>query len=207
MPGSSWTISGDYFESCNCNIVCPCLVSPNPPLTSKPTDGDCHVAIACHIDRGKYDGVKLDGLNAVLVAKSDGPMANGNITYGVYVDERADAKQSDALEAIFSGAAGGPIGGFAPLFGKKLGTRKARIDYKIDGNRRSAEIPGTLSMTASGLPNLAEGEIVWAATGHPFNPTKLALAVSGPGTTYSDHGMKWDNSGRNGHFAAINWSN
>ena len=30
-----WHLSGDYFENCNCNLVCPCLVSPSAPLTAR----------------------------------------------------------------------------------------------------------------------------------------------------------------------------
>src|SRR5205085_1324025 len=75
-----WQLTGDYFENCNCDVVCPCLVSPNPPLTAQPTQGACDVAIAFHIDRGTYDGVPLDGLNLAVVGHTPGPMANGNWT-------------------------------------------------------------------------------------------------------------------------------
>ena len=47
-----WQLTGDYFENCNCDVVCPCLVSPNAPLTAQPTQGACDVAIAFHIDSG-----------------------------------------------------------------------------------------------------------------------------------------------------------
>jgi len=30
--------------------------------------------------------------------------------------------------------------------------------------------------------------------------------VGEPGSTFSDHGMRWDNSGKNGHYAPIRWS-
>jgi hypothetical protein len=50
------------------------------------------------------------------------------------------------------------------------------------------------------------GEI-WAAIGHPVAPDKLALAVGADGSTFTDHGMRWDNSGKNGHYAPISWSN
>jgi hypothetical protein len=33
------------------------------------------------------------------------------------------------------------------------------------------------------------------------------MAVGDSGSTWSDHGMRWDNSGRNGHYAPIRWSN
>jgi hypothetical protein len=48
---------------------------------------------------------------------------------------------------------------------------------------------------------------VWANSGHPISPDKLAFAVGAPGSTFSDHGMRWDNSGKNGHYAPIRWSN
>jgi len=204
---TKWSLTGDYFENCNCSVVCPCLISPAPPLTAEPTEGDCHVALFFHIDKGAYGEVKLDGLNIAVCASTDGPMGNGNWTGATYIDERADEKQMEALGAIFGGGAGGPMAAFAPLFGKSLGVKKSAIAFKIDGKVRSAEIPGILSMAVEPLPTMAEGGEMWAATGHPVNPTQLALAVGRIGSTYADHGMRWDNSGRNGHYAPISWSN
>ena len=59
--GTKWQLTGDYFENCNCDVVCPCLVSRSPPLTAKPTQGECDVAIAFHIETGSYGQVSLDG--------------------------------------------------------------------------------------------------------------------------------------------------
>ena len=50
--GTQWKLSGDYFENCNCDVVCTCLVSRSPPLTAKPTQGECDVALAFHIGSG-----------------------------------------------------------------------------------------------------------------------------------------------------------
>ena len=72
---ANWRLSGDYFENCNCDVVCPCLVSTGAPLTARPTQGSCDVALLFHIDQGTYDGVGLDGLNVALVAHAPGPMA------------------------------------------------------------------------------------------------------------------------------------
>ena len=47
---AQWQLSGDYFENCNCDVVCPCLVSKNAPLTARPTEGECNVALIFHID-------------------------------------------------------------------------------------------------------------------------------------------------------------
>jgi hypothetical protein len=202
-----WQISGDYFESCNCNVVCPCLVSSGAPLTAQPTQGVCEVALIVHIDKGSYGAVSLDGLNAVVVVHTPGPMANGNWKVAAYVDQRANDQQADAIGTIMSGSVGGPMAAFAPLISENLGAKKVPIDYRIKGKVRSAEIPGIMQMSVRPLASLRENEEIWASTGHPFNPDKLALAVGEQGSTFTDHGMRWDNSGKNGHYAPISWSN
>jgi len=202
-----WQLSGDYFENCNCDVVCPCLVSPNAPLTAQPTQGACDVAIAFHIDSGNYDGVPLDGLNVAVVGHTPGPMADGNWTLAAYIDERADDRQTAALGAIFGGAEGGPMAAFAPLVGKHLGVRKVPITYTVQGKTRSAEIPGVMQMSVEPLPTMHPGGEIWASVGHPIAPDRLALAVGGKDSTFTDHGMRWDNSGKNGHYAPIAWSN
>jgi hypothetical protein len=201
-----WQLSGDYFENCNCNVVCPCLISTSAPLTSKPTQGVCDVALIFHIDTGRYGSVRLDGLNVAVIAHTPGAMADGNWTVAAYIDARADDKQTEALEAIFTGAAGGPMAVLAPLIGNNLGAKKAPIRYKIDGKKRSAEIPDILRMTVEPLPTMREDGEMWASTGHFVSPDRLAFAMGAQGSTFNDHGMHWDNSGRNAHYAPINWS-
>lgn len=203
---TNWQLSGDYFENCSCNVVCPCLISSNAPLRSKPTQGVCDVALIFHVNTGRYGDVRLDGLNVAIVSHTPGPMADGNWTVAAYIDERADDKQTEALGAIFTGAAGGPMAAFAPLIGNNLGAKKAPIKYTIDGKKRSVEIPDVMHMGVEPAPTMREDGEMWASTGHPVSPDRLAFAMGAQGSTFNDHGMRWDNSGRNGHYAPINWS-
>jgi len=203
---TDWQISGDYFENCSCAVVCPCLISTAAPLTSRPTEGVCDVALIFHVDKGSYGSTALDGLNVALAVHTPGVMADGNWSVAAYIDERADDKQTEALGAIFTGAAGGPMATLAPLIGKTLGVKKVPIRYKIDGKKRSAEIPGVLHMAVDPLPTAHPSGEMWANVGHPVSPDKLALAVGAAGNTFSDYGMRWDNSGKNGHYAPISWS-
>ncbi len=204
---AKWQLSGDYFENCNCDLVCPCLVSPAAPLTSRPTQGTCDVALFFHIDKGSYDTTPLDGLNVAVIGHAPGPMGAGNWTIAAYIDERADDQQTAALGAIFGGAEGGPMAAFAPLIGTHLGAKKVAIRYSINGKSRSAEIVGILQMAVEPLPTMHPSGETWAALGHPVAPDKMALAVGIAGSTFADHGMRWDNSGKNGHYAPINWLN
>ena len=79
---------------------------------------------------------------------------------------------------------------FAPLIGKTLGVRKVPIAYRIEGKTRSAEIPGVLHMSVDPLPTAHPSGEMWANTGHPVSPEKLAFAVGAPGNTFSDHAMR-----------------
>ena len=177
---AAWQISGDYFENCNCSVVCPCLVLKSVPLTSKPTQGVCDVALLFHIDKGSYQSTALDDLNVALAVHTPGPMAEGNWSVAAYIDERANEKQTEALGAIFTGAAGGPMAHFAPLIVKNLGVKKVPITYSIKGKTRAAEIPGILHMSVDPLPTAHPSGEMWANVGHPVSPEKLAFAVGHP---------------------------
>ena len=204
---AQWQLTGDYFENCNCTIVCPCLVSAGAPLTARPSEGSCDVALVFHIDKGAYAGVPLDGLNVALAVHTPGAMGDGNWSIAAYLDERADDRQTAALGAIFTGAEGGPMAAFAPLVGNQLGVKKVPIRYKIQGNSRSVEIPGIMEMAVAPIPTMHPSGEIWAAIGHPVAPDRMALAVGGSRSTFADYGMRWDNSGKIGHYAPISWSN
>jgi hypothetical protein len=202
-----WQITGDYFENCNCTVVCPCTISPNQPLTSRPTEGACEVALAFHITSGSYGNVTLDGLNVVMIARSPGPMGEGNWSAALYLDERANEQQRQALEAIFTGSAGGILGGLAPLISTVLGVKTVPITFHIEGKRRSVEIPNIMHMAVHPLPSLVDPDNeIWVLNAVPFAP-QVSLAVGDQNSTFTDYSMRWDNSGKNGHYASINWSN
>jgi hypothetical protein len=160
-----------------------------------------------HIDRGRYGDVALDGLNVAVMLHAPGVMAEGNWSVAAYIDQRADDRQTEALGAIFTGAAGGPMAAFTPLISTNLGVRKVPITFRIDGKTRSAEIPGILHMSVDPLPTMHPSGEMWASLGHPVAPDKMVMAVGAAGNTYNDHGMRWDTSGKNGLYAPIRWSN
>ena len=204
----TWSFEGEYFENCNCAVVCPCVISTQAPFTSMPTEGTCDVIFAFHIDRGTYGKVALDDLNVCVVAAIPGPMIEGNWSVALYIDERADQDQQEALQAIFSGEAGGTMGTFAPLIGEVLGVKSVRIQYGVDNKRRSVEIPEFMRVAVHPIPSAmgADAEMV-AVNAHPIAPAGVVMAVGDDNSTWSDYGLKWDNSGGNGYYAPIQWSN
>jgi hypothetical protein len=175
-------------------------------LTSQPTEGACEVAFAFHINDGSFGTVSLNGLNTAMIARTPGPMANGNWEVALYIDERADEQQRQALQAIFSGSAGGPLSTLAPLITTLLGAKIVPITFNISGKRRSVEIPNIMHLAVNPLPSLDPNNEIWARNAHPFAP-EVAMGVGESNNTWTDYGMSWDNSGRNGHYAAVNWAN
>ena len=204
---AAWQLTGDYFENCNCDVVCPCLASSVAPLTSRPSRGVCDVALIFHVDKGTYGDVALDGLNVAVIMHTPGPMADGNWTAAAYIDDRADDRQTAALGAIFTGAEGGPMAAFVPLIAAQLGVKKVPIRYSIQGKSRSVEIPNIMQMAVEPIPTMHPSGEIWTTLGHPVAPDRIALAMGRSGSTFADYGMRWDNSGRNGHYAPISWSN
>ena len=56
---AGWQIKGEYMETCNCTLLCPCIWSN---LAAQPTEGDCKAAVTLRIDKGAKDGVTLAGI-------------------------------------------------------------------------------------------------------------------------------------------------
>ncbi|MGH7278484.1 MAG: DUF1326 domain-containing protein [Candidatus Rokuibacteriota bacterium] len=199
---ASWRIKGEYFESCNCEVLCPCLLSR---AQARPTEGHCDVVVAVHVAEGSFGGVDLAGLNAALGIYTPGVMASGGWTVAPYVDRRGDEGQRAALEAILSGGAGGPIARFAPLIATRAPTRAVPIVIAVEGRRRTLTIPDVAEVAVEGIAGAGEGEVWLENVGH-FASRRLA-AARGIASRYRDAGLSFDNTGRNGHYAPIEWSN
>ena len=203
MANTKWQISGEYFEACNCDFLCPCIVTN---MAGQPTNGYCDVTLVFHIDQGRYGSEKLDGLNFVVAIHSPGVMGKGNLAVGVITDERATAAQKEAIVQIASGQGGGPMAALGPLVGKLLGVEARPIRFEKNGLGRSASIPGVLDQAVLGVTGANPDEpIVVDSTIHPVN-TRVALAKATRSHLHA-FGINWDDTsgGNNGHFAPFNW--
>jgi hypothetical protein len=202
---AGWRVEGQYMETCNCTFLCPCIGSN---LTARPTEGDCKAALAMRIDKGEKDGVKLDGLSFIVLMHSPKAMAEGNITVGLIIDERATDKQAEAISAIATGAAGGPMAALGPLVGRVAGVEKRPISFGMDGLTRTVKAGELIDQACEGVPGPARpGEPIYLDnTCHPVNP-RLALAKASRSSIHA-FGINWDDSSgtRNGHFAPFAWA-
>ncbi len=201
MATEKWRLRGDYFENCNCAILCPCLV---PGGNAMPTDGNCDVALAFHVREGDFNGAPLSGLNFVVVYRSPGLMSEGNWIAAMYIDERADGRQREALGRILSGKAGGPASRWMSVISDFRGIKYTPITYTARGRTRSVSIPQIMEFAVEGIT--ARGRTRAMRVTNSSHPVSSSLALArGTGSTYTDHGMNWDNTGKNGHYSAFSW--
>tara|TARA_B100000029_G_scaffold409656_1_gene411293 strand:- start:540 stop:1148 length:609 start_codon:yes stop_codon:yes gene_type:complete len=201
----SWHLSGNMVETCNCALLCPCILD----LTTSPTEGDCRAAIAFKIDKGEKEGVNLDGLSFIYVLLAPGPMADGGHTAGVIIDENADDEQTKALTEIATGEVGGPMEAFGALISNNAGIEKRPITFSQDGMKHSVQAGDLVDQSCEAIAGAVnENEpISLDNVPHPSGARlPLAKAIK---TSINVFGITWnDDSGiRNGHINTFSWSN
>jgi hypothetical protein len=200
----SWFLRGEYLENCNCRVSCPCTM--NIQMRPSSDDGSCHVTLGFDIREGRYGSTTLDGLGAVTVLNSPPgqAMGDGNLTAALYLDERASAEQQEALRTILSGEAGGLFGALAPLMGRMLGVRTARITFRTDGQRRTVEVTGVTQATVEPIPgSIDPSRPITLVNMNLFNPGEPLIQAVVVEQSYQDHGLEWNNAGRNAYVTAL----
>jgi hypothetical protein len=218
--GYDWKIEGDYFDGCNCKSICPCVFALDP------TEGDCKGLAAWHIEKGHFtkndrnsshtknedannNSINLANLNVVVSVHAPGHMLAGpKWKIALYLDEKANNDQKDALTKIFTGQVGGDF--FVEMLsrtGEILGIRSVPIEFNIEGKkRRKIKIPAIAEMDIEGLtgsdPNIESKVINPAFSNTPGIDPIIARATR---HTYKDHGLEWDNGGRNAFYSRFTY--
>jgi hypothetical protein len=164
--------------------------------------------MAMQIERGSFGDVPLNGLTFIVLAMTPEEMAKGNWSVGLVIDERATAAQRDAITAIASGAAGGPMAPLSGLIGKFLGAEQAPIRFERDGKKFTVTAGKLVDMAgegAMGIDPSANEPLYLENTGHPVS-SRLAVAHASKSHVHA-LGLTWDDaSGKNnGHYAPFNW--
>ena len=132
----AWRIAGSYFETCSCDVVCPCTAS----LSFGATNDYCRVVLVFNVKDGDVEGVDVSGLTVAAVADTPKVMTDGNWRIGVFIDAAASDEQAEKLGGVFSGALGGPMEALGPLIGENLGVERAPIEVREDGLTHSVKI-------------------------------------------------------------------
>ena len=132
----AWRLAGTYFETCSCEVVCPCTAS----LALGATYDRCKVTLVFNVHDGDVEGTDVSGLTVAAVADTPKVMSEGNWRLGVFIDDSASDEQADKLGAVFGGQLGGPMEALGPLVSENLGVERAPIEVREDGLRHSVKI-------------------------------------------------------------------
>ncbi len=190
MASDNWSIKGNYFESCTCDLICPCIT------LKPPTTGTCTALLGWHIDEGHLDDLEINDLNVAMFLEAPGLLTEGNFKVALYIDERASEAQCDAITQMYSGQLGGHLAVVCSLVGEVVSVKQTSIGYSVDGKTRRLKVGD----------GIGESEVVEVdgADGGPVIVSNPPLAIA-PGNditisetvkvSYNDNGTTHEHSG------------
>ena len=195
----NWTLKADYVETCNCDYGCPCNFS------GFPTYGSCRTLILFHIRSGSYGDTKLDGLDFIPALSWPKAIHEGNGTAQLFVTNKANEEQRQALISIVSGQAkgDGPFALFAGTFKYFLEPQFVGIN-QYRWKKSSFSVPGVMDVQLESFKNPATGEeqdtkiqipkgFIW----------KLAEAAKSKIMRISTPCLNFDDSGKNAFYSIV----
>jgi hypothetical protein len=204
----AWHLTGEWFDVCSCDIPCPC------EFAQPPTNNVCEGVLAWHIRDGDFGEVRLDGLNVVGLGWIEGNIwsRKAKVAMGLYLDDRADDAQREALATIFGGQAGGWPAGFAAMLDEVRGIEYAPIEFEIDDELASwrVEVPGKARGSAEALsgPTSPEGARVQLhnAPGAEVGPGQVATWATATEDEVEAFAFQWSWPGRSSKHFPFDWS-
>jgi hypothetical protein len=163
----SWRIRGTYFESCNCDAICPCRRIDGTP-GGRWTHGVCLGVLSWLIEEGEADGTNLSGFPVALASRYSDDEPGSPWTWILYLDARASEAQRTALEAIFTGRLGGDAEHHFPWAWKPselVDVRRVEIDVDHTRRRQRLRIRDRVSVRIRDRYDGAE-EVTCVIPGH-----------------------------------------
>jgi hypothetical protein len=132
----SWRIRGSYFESCNCDAICPCR-RIDGVSGDRSTHGECLGLLSWLIEEGDADGVDLGGQPVALATRYSDDEDGSPWTWILYLDQGTSPDQRDALEAIYAGRLGGDAEKHFPWAWKASELAAVRpVEIEVEHTRR-----------------------------------------------------------------------
>lgn len=203
-----WSMKGDWFDVCRCNIPCPC------EFAQPPTDNHCEGVLAYRIREGAYGETRLDDLCVIALGQFDGNLWTGEarINLGFFIDERADKSQREALQMVFSGQAGGFMANFAKMVGEVRWIEYVPITFEVAADLAywRAEIPGKVRASAKALsgPTTPPGARVQLLNppGSETGPGQIATWGEATDNLVDAHGFQWNWAGKSSKHIPFDWT-
>lgn len=134
------------------------------------------------------------------------------LSLGIFMDERADDTQREALQKVFSGQAGGFMGMFAELLGEVRGLEFVPIDFEVADDLAywRADIPGRVKAFAEALsgPTTPPGARVQLLNppGSEVGPGQIATWARASDNEVDAFGFKWNWAGQSSKHISFDWT-
>lgn len=151
MGDLSYRVRGAYFESCNCEAICPCRMIGGVP-GGRSTYGVCQGVLSWRIDEGHVGEVDVTGLLTALVVSYDDDEPGSPWSVLLHIDDRADEEQHEALAHVFLGGFGGPHVAKLPWIRKArhlMGVRTSPIELVPDGDGYRLRVGSSIRLEAT----------------------------------------------------------
>ena len=197
----AWSIKGSYFETCSCELMCPCNFS----FDHGATYDFCRVTLVFHVKEGEVEGTDVGGVKLVVIADTPKVMTDGNWRLGMFVDESASDDQVAKITAVFGGQLGGPMAALAPFIGEMLGVERAPIEIVEDGLNHSVRIGDQIDFEVKDIVPFG------IETGEPakltgiFNPVGSELtAAEAKRSSINAFGISYE--GKSGLSSEFTWA-
>jgi len=191
-------LKGVFLGGCSCDWGCPCN------FEAPPTKGFCEGGGIWHIEQGHYGEVQLDGLRVGGFAHSPAALHLGNVTLLVLVDDRADARQREVIEAMFPTIL--PFSIFYSLTSTFLGFHYVPMEVQLEGIRSRVSSPGTLELALAPILNPVTGEEEPATLLKPKGFTSQLQELCATAVLrFSKEGLSYDHSGKYGEFSPFEY--
>jgi hypothetical protein len=173
----SWSISGTYLESCNCEAICPCRKIGGVP-GGRSTYGICMGVLSWFVEAGRAGDVDLSGASAAIVCRYDDDEPGSPWTISLHTDARLSTEVQAALGDILLGRRGGARIGGLPWNRKPSilrGVGAARIDLDHVSERRFLRVADRIVLRIS-HPFESEQTVTCVIPGHDQPGSELVAA-------------------------------
>jgi hypothetical protein len=188
--GRGWTLKGTVLIACNCDYGCPCNYN------ALPTYRFCDGGWIWHVDDGAYGDTPLGGLAFGIFVKWPGAIHEGNGEGVIYVDERADDAQRDAISTLVSGQVGGPWGILAWTWPTVHGPKPARFEVEVNGVHSRAKIGDFVELASTTIKNPVSGAEVHPAAVLPEGIIVKHADLGASSVYRLDDEISYDHSGQ-----------
>lgn len=200
---TSWSLSGEYAEACNCDVVCQCV------WLEPPNDDVCTAALAWNVTDGHYDEVDLSGRKvAMLVTTDEGVMFDPATQWDVVlvVDDEASDEERAAIEDIYFGRAGGIWAPVADAHFRSTDVDTAPIEFAVEGDTTTVAVGDEMAMEV--VEKVGFNEEAGTVYPHPLtSDLTMKTAKSTSATVSYDDRFDWDVGGNNAYVCDFELTN